>query len=164
VLWRLLLCASLLAPQACGYRFTSGPASLPEGIRAVRAPVFQNHTPEPALQITFSQALREQLTRRGIEARADADAELAGEVIAVWVAAPVLAQQPPVLASYRVGARARLTLTAQGRGLASTEVTGTEEYLPGADILQTEANRQAALRRLAERLMRDGFERMTTRG
>ena len=42
------------------------------------------------------------------------------------------------------------------------ESSGSEEYLPDAnnDVLALEAQRQAALRRLAETLVRDGFERL----
>jgi hypothetical protein len=38
--------------------------------------------------------------------------------------------------------------------------TGAEDYLVGVDVLGTEANRRAALRRLATTLAREAVERM----
>jgi hypothetical protein len=160
------LVAISLWTSACGYRFAAGPASLPEGIRAVSAPVFVNNTAEPGLQVVFTQALRDELGRAGVDARSDADAELAGELVSVWGGPSLLTTPTPgptrdaFLASYRVFATARLRLAKAGKALGQLEVTGSEDYLPGADVLQTEANRQIALRRLAERLMREGCERL----
>jgi hypothetical protein len=46
--------------------------------------------------------------------------------------------------------------------LAQAVVTGDEDVLsaPGGDVLLTEANRQAGLRRLADSMMREGYERL----
>jgi hypothetical protein len=161
------LLALSLSISGCGYRFAAGPATLPEGIRAVSAPVFVNNTAEPGLQVVFTQALRDELARSGVESRSDADAELSGELAAVWGGPSLLTtpSQPKLtadafLASYRVFATARLRLTKAGKALGSLEVMGSEDYLPGADVVQTEANRQLALRRLAGRLMREGCERL----
>ncbi len=158
----------LALTAGCGYRFTAGSAVLPGGIRAVSAPIFANQTPEPGLQVVFTQSLREQLTRAGIEARADAEAELSGEILSVWGGPALLttpqANEQSTLASYRIFATARLRLTKAGQSLSELDVSGSEDYLPGVDVLQTEANRDAALRRLSDRLMRDGFERLATDG
>ncbi|MGA9526228.1 MAG: LptE family protein [Myxococcaceae bacterium] len=160
----LLLSLALTLTAGCGYRFTAGPVTLPQGIRAVSAPVFGNQTAEPGLQAVFTQSLREQLTRAGIEARADADAELSGEVLSVWGGPALLTTpkelEPATLASYRIFATAQLRLRKSGQILSERVVSGSEDYLPGVDVLQTEANRDAALRRLADRLMREGFERI----
>src|SRR4051812_21843806 len=101
---RRLVVAVVLVLSGCGYRFVAGPATLPENIRVVNAPVFRNHTSEPGLQAVFTQALRSQLTRAGVSSSEHAEAELSGEIISVWMAAPVLEQRPgsePTLASYR---------------------------------------------------------------
>ena len=50
-----------------------------------------------------------------------------------------------------------------GQVLKETVIAGTEDYLLGTgDILEAEANRQAALDRLAEVLMRDGYDRLAS--
>ncbi len=161
----LLLFLALAVTAGCGYRFTAGPATLPQGIRAVSAPVLGNQTAEPGLQAVFTQSLREQLTRVGIETRANADAELSGDILSVWGGPALLTtpkKDPATLASYRIFVTAQLRLTRDGQRLSELVVSGSEDYLPGVDVLQTEGNREAALRRLADRLMREGFERMAT--
>lgn len=154
---------------ACGYRFAAGGGVvLPEGITEVRAPIFGNHTAEPGLEVVFTRAMRHHLARSGIDTRVAAEAELTGEVLGVSGVPTVLttptAQDATVkLASYRIFATARVRLAKGERVLNEMEVSGSEDYLPGADILQSEANRQAALERLAQKLMRDAFDRLSTR-
>ncbi len=164
-------CVVLLTGLGCGYRFVPRESSLPEGVRSVCAPVFLNETAEPGLETLFTQALRQELVRAGTlgEGRA-CDARLEGAVVLVSstptiVTEPVIEngqQRPAQLASYRALAGVRLRLTKDGRVLSETIVSGTEDYLPGSgDVLEAEANRQAALHRLSEALMREGYERLT---
>ena len=57
----------------------------------------------------------------------------------------------------------RLRLVKEGQVLSETVVSGTEDYLQGrGNVLEAEANRQAALARLAETLMRDGYDRLAS--
>ncbi len=167
--------ALLLLPLlslSCAYRFAAA-GGLPEGVTRVRAPVFINHTAEPGIEALFAQSLREQLAQTGVRADAGAEAELLGEVLGVWGGPTILTtptpQQPaPVLASYRLFASVRLRLLRGGNTLGAVEVVGSEDFLPGriggsGDILVTESNRQAALHRLSERLMREALDRMQPR-
>ncbi len=159
----LLLCAS------CGYRFGAGGGGLPDGVTRVVSPVFHNNTAEPGLEVIFTRALREQLMRSGVRTAASGPApELRGEVLAVWggptiLTTPIRQGETPTLASYRIWASAKLRLVEGERVLAETDIVGSEDYLPGQDILDSERNRQAALHRLAERLMTDGFDRLSPR-
>ena len=57
-------------------------------------------------------------------------------------------------ASFRVDAELRL----EAPGYADT-VAGSEDYLAGVDVLGTEANRRAALRRLMRALAAEAVER-----
>jgi hypothetical protein len=164
----------------CGYRFLPRDEMLPEGVRAVCAPMFRNDTPEPGLETLFTRAFRQEMMRAGtLGGGGTCDANLEGVVTYVgsW---PTIVTEPlfeetvdeqgnknrrqirdPQLASYRASASAVLKLTKDGRVLAETSVSGTEDYLPGSgDVLQAEANRQAALHRLSETLMREGYERL----
>ncbi len=159
--------AVLLLLCACGYRFTAPGGALPEGIRAVRAPVFENHTGEATAEIFFTQAFREQLTRAGTLGSDDAEAVVEGSLESV-TGAVVLAgidrsSGQGKLPTYRLSAAVHLRLQKEGRVLSETTVSGSEDYLSGADLLLTEANRSAALRRLAEQLMREGYERLASR-
>ena len=153
----LLALAGVLG-AGCGYRFTAPGGPLPGGIRAVRAPVFANHTGEPAAETFFTEAFREELARAGTLGGEGTDAEVEGTLVSVG--SGPLVSSPGRLPSYRLSATARLVLRRAGREVAATTVSGFEDYPPGADILLTEANRQAALRRVAQVLMRDGYERL----
>ncbi|MDY7229953.1 LPS assembly lipoprotein LptE [Hyalangium rubrum] len=162
----------LVTTVGCGYRFVPRDGTLPEGVRAVCAPIFRNDTPEPGLETLFTGTLRQELVRAGTLGEGKAcDARLEGVVTGVGssptiVTEPILNEQGvvvvgPQLASYRAAASVNLKLLKDGRVLAETNVSGTEDYLPGSgDVLQAEANRQAALRRLSETLMREGYERL----
>ena len=157
------ICGAL---TGCGYRFAAGGASaLPSGITEVRAPIFVNDTAEPALEVPFTEAMREQLLRSGIDTRSSAEAEVQGTVLNVWGTPTVLANPTTEfpagrLASYRIFVSVRVRLVKHGEALAQTEMTGSEDYLPGIDVLESEANRQAALHRLARRLMHDAFDEL----
>jgi hypothetical protein len=172
--------AVLAMGLGCGYRFLPRDEMLPEGVRAVCAPMFRNDTPEPGLETLFTRAFRQEMMRAGtLGGGGTCDANLEGVVTYVgsWptiVTEPIIeesvdAEGNPVrreirgaqLASYRASASANLKLTKDGRVLAETNVSGTEDYLPGSgDVLEAEANRQAALHRLSETLMREGYERL----
>jgi hypothetical protein len=154
----------------CGYRFAVGPGALPEGLTEVRAPIFVNRTAEPGLEVAFTQALRQHLTRAGVATTGSAEAEIVGEVLSLG-GGPTIVTARGSLASYRLHGAALVKLLKGGRVIAEAHVTGAEDFLPGhellrpegsrqADVLQTEANRQAAIERLAEAMMQDAYERL----
>jgi hypothetical protein len=153
--------ALILLSCACGYRFAAPGGALPEGVRSVQAPVFDNRTAEPAAEVLFTQALREQLARAGVLGADASEATVLGSLEAVS-GAPVFAT-PGKLPTYRLNAAVKLRLLKGERVLVETDVNGAEDYLSGADLLLTEANRAAALRRLAETMMREGYERLASR-
>jgi hypothetical protein len=167
----------VLSGLGCGYRFTPRGAALPEGVRSVCAPVFSNNTPEPGLELLFTRAFRQELVRAGVLGGAGAcEASVLGVVEEVG-SAPTIVTEPvyegntriaePQLASYRTWVRVQLRLLKDGRELAATVVLGNEDFLPGTasvsgDVLEAEANRQAALHRLSETLMREGYDRLAS--
>ncbi len=167
---RAALAAVLGLAAACGYRFTAPGGPLPQGIRYVQAPVFVNVTPEPGAEALFTQALREQLIRAGTLGGEDAEARIEGTVLGVS-AVPMLT---PISdggiprPTYRLTATVQLRLLRGGALLAQAQVTGEEDVLSGLAsdsdrvIVGTETNRGAALRRLADALMREGYERLCT--
>ncbi|SRR5712692_11924364 len=161
---RLRALGLLLLLSGCGYRFTAGGAGLPGGIREVYAPIFVNKTPEPGLEAIFTQAMREQLIRAGVAGSSHSDAQLMGEVQSVS-GAPTILTSGGTLASYRLFAQIGVRLRNNGADVpnAAVVVAGQEDYLPGKNILESEANRTAALRRLSESLARDAYDRLATR-
>jgi hypothetical protein len=170
-------CVLLLTGLGCGYRFTPRGSGLPEGVHSVCAPVFSNDTPEPGLELLFTRAFRQELVRAGVLGGAGAcEASVQGTVVTVG-STPTIVTEPlyqgntkiaePQLASYRASAAVLLRLVRDGRVLSETVVSGNEDFLPGTasvsgDVLESEANRQAALHRLAETMMREGFDRLAS--
>jgi hypothetical protein len=162
---RSLLAAWVLASAAgCGYGFSAGGAGLPQGIRHLFAPVVVNRTSEPGLEAVFTEALREQLARAGTLGGEGSEGRLEGELLAVTAAVAQLAPGTSGALTYRVAATLRVRLYRGGTLLAVTDVAGSEDYLPAlrADVITTEANRQAALRRLAASLASDAYARLST--
>ncbi|MCY1079760.1 LPS assembly lipoprotein LptE [Archangium lansingense] len=167
----------LLSAAGCGYRFTPRGTGLPGGVRSVCAPVFSNNTAEPGLELLFTRSMRQELVRAGVLGGTGAcEATLEGVVLGVGsmptaIAEPVFQgntqSAPPQLASYRASATVLLQLKRDGQVVATAEVSGTEDFLPGTasvsgDVLEVEANRQSALHRLAETLMREGYDRLAS--
>ncbi len=152
---------TVLLLSACRYQFVHPQGQLPTSGAQVWAPVFQNRTSEPGAEAFFTQAFREQLSRAGALGTSDAAATLEGTLESVS-GTPLIASAGK-LPSYRLSATLSLKLSEGGAQKATARVDGTEDYLSGADVLLTEANRQAALRRLAEVLARDGFEQLSQR-
>lgn len=154
-----LLAALSLAYAGCGYQLARTGA-LPRGARAVRVAAVQNRTAQAEAGGLFGSALRDELTARG---------ELAGEAGgAPLLEAELLALRNAPSAfgaatapAFRVEADLRFKLR-EPTGAVSYEdaATGAEDYLVGVDVLGTEANRRAALRRLAVALAREAVERM----
>jgi hypothetical protein len=162
-------CAALvglacLAQAGCGYRFTAGGPAFPQGIHKVFAPVIVNRTTEPALEGVFTEALREQLARSGRLGGEGSEGRLEGELLAVGAAVAQLAPGTSGPLTYRLTASLRVRLFRGETLLALTDVSGSEDYLPAlrADVLTTEANRQAAIRRLASALAADAIARLQT--
>jgi hypothetical protein len=153
--------ALLLWLAACGYRFTAPGGPLPQGIKAAAVPMMQNVTPEPSAETLFTQALREQLQRAGTLGGDAAEARIEGTLTAV-TSGPMATSPTGKGPFYRLTATVDLKLVRSGSVLAQAVVTGDEDVLsaPGGDVLLTEANRQAGLRRLADSMMREGYERL----
>ncbi len=153
------MCALALF-SGCGYRFVAPNSQLPQGIREVRAPMFANLTAEPSVELSFTQALRDQLQRAGIHTSLDAPATLQGTVNAVssgpFMTAPTLPRQPAI----RLNVSISLKLEKDGVPVSAATVSVSEEFPSGADVLLTESNRQAALRRLSEVAVREALERL----
>ncbi len=156
---------------ACGYRFTPDGGALPEGVRAVYVPVFENDTAEPGIGAWFTEAMRLELSRANREGGEASEARLLGRITDVRDPTAIYttdAAGQVRRTSARVEAVVELRLFKGDAILRQIKVRGGEDYLvsPGTggslSILEDDANRRLALRRLAERLMREGFERLQT--
>ncbi|MBE2253838.1 MAG: hypothetical protein IAE78_30185 [Myxococcus sp.] len=150
----------MLVVTGCGYRVVAPVRELPQGLVSVQVPVFANQTSEPGAEAFFTQALRENYLRAGRLGGEDAPGRIEGVLLSVS-SFPLVAS-PGRLPNYRFLASAQLKLVKNGVLVNAVTVSGGEDYPAGADVLSSETNRGAALRRLAETLMREGAERLAT--
>ena len=164
--FRLALAAVVLV--GCGYRFAASGGTLPEGVRALYVPLFANSTPEPGTEAYFTEALRAELARAGQEGGAAADAAVRGELVELFTGPAIVA--PAGRVSYRLRATVRLHVVREGKTIKELKLVGSEDYLSSSAsdttaqamaILEMEANRRLALRRLAQTLMRQAYEGLT---
>jgi Lipopolysaccharide-assembly len=188
---RCLACAALLAlgAGACGYRFTAAGGDLPGQVRALYVPLFRNQTAEPEVEATFTAALRQELARAGREGGEAAEARAEGTITQVTYETSVQTSfpvqdglaRPARISAYRVRAIAVVRVFRGTQKLAEVPVNGTEDYAPGGDcavpssevparytsanagcVLELEANRRVALRRLAATLMRQAYQSLAS--
>jgi hypothetical protein len=152
--------AVVLTLSACGYRFTAPNSALPGGLKSVRVPVFNNRTAEQSAELYFTQAAKDQLERAGRLGGDAAEGVLEGTIISVtsgpFLQAPELPKQPV----FRLSVTLSLVLKKDNLAVGTTTVALTEEFPSGADVLLTESNRGAALRRIADSAIREGLERL----
>lgn len=152
----------VLALSGCGYRLVPPSSTLPGGLTAVYVPLFTNATSEPGAEAFFTQALRENYLRAGRLGSENAPGRVEGAIVAA-ASAPLVVASPGRLSNYRFQVTVRLTLFRGGTVLDTVTVTGGEDYPASADVLSSETNRGAALRRLADTLMKEGAERLAAK-
>jgi len=102
----------------------------------------------------FADELRRELAGRGrLERDGSSAPELSAELVALR-SSPSGVGAEGGATSYRIDAELRLKWPNY-----EDAITGGEDYLTGVDVLGTEANRRAALRRLARTLAAEAVER-----
>ena len=134
--------AALLLLVGCGYTLARGGAS------PLRVSSFRNSTAQVEAGGLFASALRQEVESRGRLSETEGP-ELQGELLAVR-SGPSAVNATGALA-FRLDVDVVLRVV-EPSGAASYEDRGTfsDDYLAGVDVLGTEANRRAALRRLAK--------------
>ena len=134
---------------ACGYAPVRGKPAQGLRVAAVR-----NDTAQAEAGGIFAAELRRELAGRG---RLEPESSGAPELVAELV---VLRSVPSGVGAE--GGASSYSLTGELRVRApgfEDAVVGGEDYLTGVDVLGTEANRRAALRRLARTLAAEAIER-----
>lgn len=152
-------CAGLLL-SSCGYQLAQGGA-LPSGARQVRVAAVDNRTAQAEAGGVFAAALRDELAARGRLAPEGAAQVPRLEPALLAVRSAPSAFGAASAAAYRIEADLRIRLTdPSGAAIYEDAQGGSEDYLAGIDVLGTEANLRAALRRLAAALARDAVDKM----
>ena len=151
---------ALLFSCACGYSFAQRGASAQGPLRV--APL-GNFTAQAEAAGLFSSELRAEVEARGRLASDGAGApRLEGELVTLRDAPSALGLSG--VQTFRVDAELHLRVRDGGAEIYADSVVGSEDYLAGVDVLGTEANRRAALRRLSRTLAREAVERLEVAG
>jgi hypothetical protein len=132
---------------ACGYAPVRGGAS--HGLRVAEV---KNDTAQAEAGGFFAAEFRSELAGRGELETAESAPVLAVELKALQIL-------PTTAGSEGAAAYQVIATLAVSAGAYRDTVIGGEDYLAGVDVLGTEANRRAALRRLARTLAREAIER-----
>jgi Lipopolysaccharide-assembly len=150
--------AIVAAACSCGYQ-VARPGELPKG-QPLRVAAFQNYTAQVEAGGLFATALRAELEARGKLAPEGSTApELTGELLSLASVPSALGAQGA--SAYNLAAAVRVRLREGTNVMYEDQIGLGEDYLAGIDVLGTEANRRAALRRLARNISRELLERMS---
>lgn len=133
----------------CGYAPVRGRPA-----QELRVSAVKNATAQAEAGGIFAAELRRELSARGrLAPEASSAPELDATLFALRTAPSGVGAEGGAV-SYRLDAELRLRA-----GEYQDVVVGGEDYLTGVDVLGTEANRRAALRRLARALAAEAIER-----
>lgn len=169
-----------LTAAGCGYRWGTPERSLPGKYKAVAIPVFRNSTMEPGIEMSFTNALRQEFARSKVAVvteRDQAPVELIGRVATLNISREVLRddsrQLGPVLATvYRI----RMVLDFELRNRASGEqlwagsVNGERTYnapqvftskINSVNPLYNQSARRQNIETLAGTMMSEVHDRVT---
>jgi hypothetical protein len=139
------VCSWLCA--ACGY------APVRRHAPGLRVAEVKNDTAQAEAGGVFAAELRGELAGRGrLESDGSPGPALAAELVS-------LRSLPTVAGTEGAAAYQLIGVLLVSAGDYRDSVTGGEDYLAGVDVLGTEANRRAALRRLARTLAHEAVER-----
>lgn len=141
--------AMLLVLTGCGYRAVT-PYRARGGAERIHVRAFENESADPELGAAVTAALRSELARRGASAGAEAAAQLDGVVRVTSGAASSFFSSAAAVA---VEVRARLSV--QGKLVQELTVQRTYAHQGGADALEAEGRRSAALHKMAREAARE---------
>ena len=106
-----LLIAFALYLAACGYQLAGRGTFLPEHIKKIGIPLFENHTPRPDLEMKMTEKIQEEFITRGnyqiVSSEDEVDALLKGEILS-YNLNPRSADAEGRATSYTVIIRARV--------------------------------------------------------
>ena len=154
----------LAVTVGCGYHRVGFGNNVPGDIHKVAVPVFRNDSYEPGIEVTITNAFREEIIRSGfvkLSPVKDADAVVMG-IIKKFKVKPISFSSEDFAVEYRA------TLTMHLRLVSRTGVIlwedrnffEVEDYRVSPDIFESEAARQAATVTIARKIMADVHDRI----
>jgi hypothetical protein len=150
-----LVLAACAVLAGCGYRTAVRGAPLAGGAEQVAVAPFDARTADAEVGVFVTEALREDLARRGLDTRDGAASRIDG-VVEETVYFP----SSPNGATWRLALVVSAKLVTEGKPSAEARVRREVEYLAGQDPLETEGRRRLALRRASEAAARELLEKL----
>ena len=157
----------LLVAGGCGYRLAGGEGDrLPEGVRVLYIPLFENRTKEPFLENLVSEAVIRRSSRalgaRVAEDPKGAEAILSGTISSYSNHVTAYAGDDKIT-EYRsaIGCQAQLRSTVDNRVLWKGSASWRQEYRASLDRGQEESGETLAQEEISQRLADELFARVT---
>ncbi|MEK6725110.1 MAG: LPS assembly lipoprotein LptE [Deltaproteobacteria bacterium] len=147
-----LICALTL--PACGYHLAGTVSSLPPDVKKIAIPQFSNKTLRPDIENQFTNALLDEFAKgKKVEVvgESDADAVVKG-IITSFENTPISYKGGDVIQEYRVTVRLEVSLTKKADESViwkDKNISYFSEYKSDPDVAIAEANRDAAVRKIA---------------
>jgi len=154
---RLLAAAGILLSLAsCGYRFAGQGTRLPDPIKTIAIPIFENNTSEPNLEIPVTQAVVEKFQHDGrldVVPSAGADSVLSG-VVTGYSLEPMAFDAANRATQYRVKLAVKIRFADKvGQGIAIERTVASQwDYKLGSSITAGESARRDAVSEAARYL------------
>lgn len=175
----MALLLSLFSFSGCGYQIAGRGVHIPDGVRTMAIPVFENKTLEPIVEEEITPVvIREFLRDSRIEVvnRPQAGLVLHGSVIS-YKESPLSFDQDQNVLEYRITVITHLILVRQnkdatpndprdrsssglGEKLWERDITESAEYRASSDVMSTRVAKLLALREIARNLSQDATDRV----
>jgi len=149
-----ILILSIIALSACGYHLAGTVSSLPQDIKKIAIPQFSNKTLRPDIENQFTNSLLDEFAKgKKVEVvgEKDADAVVKG-IITSFENTPISYKGGDVIQEYRVTVRLEVSLTKKADESViwkDKNISYFSEYKNDPDVAIAEANRDAAIRKIA---------------
>ncbi|MEK7851633.1 MAG: LptE family protein, partial [Deltaproteobacteria bacterium] len=140
--------------SACGYHLAGTVSSLPSDVKKIAIPQFSNKTLRPDIENQFTNALLDEFAKGkkvDVVGEGEADAVVKG-ILTAFEAMPISYAGKDVIQEYRVTVRLEVSLVKKADEAViwkDKDITYFADYKNDPDVALSEANRDAATRKIA---------------
>ncbi len=150
---KVLLVLCMMPLVSCGYRMVGKETHVPSGLNSVAIPTFKNQTYEPGIEVPFTQAFLKEFIqdrRVNVVGRAQADSLLEGVITDFWIRS-VSYDRSGLVLEYQTAVVLDLVLKDRtGKVLwEQKSFSETQWFRASSSVLTSEANKTAAIRKIA---------------
>ena len=149
----------ILLLSGCGYHLAGSVSSLPPDINRIAIPLFFNKTLRPDIENQFTSALLDEFVKGrkvDVVGEMEADAVIRG-VITSFETSPISFTKGDVVQEYRVTVRLEISLVRKSDESVvwkDKDISYFTEYRNDPDVAVSEANRDAAIKKIAVEVAR----------